>query len=566
MRVAVVAVNQYEQDPRAKVLTDHLRAAEHQVAVIRYGDAESEGGVVARSQPVGRSPAKRLIRRYQSVERRNLRRRRALIGSTIASQATLIHPTTPAAMEVAIAAARRLDSAVARAPIWPDAEDVDLISRAPSEPELSKPVRSGLPFHTPDHHTTPHRPKPGRHRGVRIALAYRKTDSNPGRYLEAALLRAGIHVDVYTDRIDFDELHPGTTAVVFVEAPYPALSVRGETPDIPIAFWVHHGEHRLATNLRLASRYRADLILLAHSWHLAHFFRQPVQRFPFGMAPELFGDLTPIPSRLYDAAMVGRHIRGGGPYPFRGELTQRLEASLAATRFEDAVSPAQMAEIYGQARIVPNEGGTHHFPITMRVLEAVGAGALLVTQPIPGLDQILEPGKHFMYLNDDFTSQFEALLVDPTNIEKVATAARAHVMDHHLYDHRVDELLAGLDHVDKLPPALSALTSDPLIGLIDDDVDVQRVLVARGTECESAGRELWFNVEDPAPASYDAVVFRGEVPADTVLKGARRFIYAETQDRAALDRFVVGSRNGTQLSSTGNLFRIALQAGPTRPE
>lgn len=561
MRVALVAVNQYEQDPRAKVLTDQLRAAEHDVSVVRYGDAQSENGVVARSQPTGTSPFKRLTRRYQSVERRNERRHNAFIDATVATGATLIHPTTSDALDVAIASARRLGSAVARAPKWPDAGDVDLIWRAPSEPALSQPLQPGLPFHTPDHDRGPYRPEPGRHQGLRIALAYRKTDSNPGRYLEAAMLRSGIAVDLFDDGIDFDNLHPNTTAVVFVEAPYPALPVRGKTPDIPIAFWVHHGEHRLATNLRLAERYRADLILLAHSWHLAHFFRQPVQRFPFGMAPELFPEPIPMSARKYDAAMVGRHIRGGGPYPFRGELTQQLAASLGPTLFEEAVTPTRMAEIYGQSRIVPNEGGSHHFPITMRVLEAIGAGSLLVTQPVPGLDQILEPAEHFIQMEDDFIPQFQQLLANHDKIQEIALSARRHVMGQHLYDHRVDELLMGLDATSKTPPRATNTEADPLVTLIDDDVDVQRLLVAPGTELETPGRELWIDIENPSPAKYDAVVFRGKVPSENLLAGARRFIYADTHNRADLDLFVASLPGKPEVTSTGSLLRVALQPG-----
>ncbi len=181
------------------------------------------------------------------------------------------------------------------------------------------------------------------------------------------------------------------------------------------------------------------------------------------MAPDLFDGSTPIAARRYDVAMVGAYIRGGGPYAFRGHLTTSLEAALPSTAFEEGVSASRMAELYEQARIIPNEGGTRHFPITMRVLEAIGAGALLVTQPIPGLDQILTPGEHFLHLETDFVDQFQSLLADQDRMQRIVDQARSHVAGAHLYDHRVDELMAGLKAAEKVPPPADRLPAeDPL--------------------------------------------------------------------------------------------------------
>lgn len=571
MRITVLAVNDYEHDPRARVLTHQLTNAEHDVALVRIGesahpdpDLTVSEDLVAAHQPQGTSIRARVTRKLQTTTARDGRRNEALANAAVRTRAELIHPTTEKALPTAVTAAYKSPAYVARAPQWDSAGRFDLIDHSPAVRNASRSVRHGLAFHSPDSQRSPYRPEPGRHSGTRIALAYRKTDSNPGKYLEAALHRAGVAADLHTDTINFDALPSDTDAVVFVEGPYPEITVSGKTPAIPIAFWVHHGEHHLAANLRLADRYRADLILLAHSWHLTHFFRQPVQRFPFGMAPELFDGSTPIAERRYDVAMVGAYIRGGGPYAFRGRLTTSLEAALPSTAFEEGVSAARMAELYEQARIIPNEGGTRHFPITMRILEAVGAGALLVTQPIPGLDQILIPDKHFVHLETDFVDQFLTLLSDPANIQTMVDQARSHVAGAHLYDHRVDELLAGLRAAEKVPPRPTSSLTDPLAKLIDNDVEVQRVLAAPGTDVALPGRELWVDVPDPVAGSYEAVAFRDGTPSDAILAAARRYLYGQAPDRPALDSFLSRHHPQAEITESGPLIRIDLKAASYR--
>src|SRR5690606_25211691 len=108
----------------------------------------------------------------------------------------------------------------------------------------------------------------GRHRGRRLGLVRRATAVTPGRYLEAALRRAGVDV-VVADRIDW-ALLAGVEAVVVVESLLPPFPIVGDNPGTPVLFWAHHGEHHTAMHRRLVRRYRADAVLLAHSWHLAH--------------------------------------------------------------------------------------------------------------------------------------------------------------------------------------------------------------------------------------------------------------------------------------------------------
>ncbi len=572
MRVCLIATNSFVDDPRAAVLAHQLTEAGHDVHLVASGPRPATppsipATFIPTAHPDGWGVIGRLIRKTQSPERRTRLHERALATAALKTGAILFHPTSAAAVPAARLAALAAKGAVARQPNWPSAEPRDLIDLAPSMPELSRPMRAGHPFHTPGQRRAASRPEPDRHQGRRIALAYRKTDSNPGKYLEAALRRAGMTIDLHTDAIDLGRLHPETEAVVFVEGPYPALDVRGTAPGIPVAFWVHHGEHHLAANLRLAERYRADLILLAHSWHLSHYFPKPVQRFPFGMPPDLFDGSRPLAERRFDVAMVGAYLRGGGPYPFRRELVASLERAFGPERtaFEENVSAARMAELYEDARIIPNEGGTRHFPITMRVLEAVGAGAVLVTQPIPGLDQILEAGVHYFEMTEDHVAQMRDLLADPARLQDVVDAARRHVATHHLYDHRVDELLDGLADITPGASSPPEPPTDPLSALIDRDVEVQRILVpAAGPALDLPGREVWTTdqVDDPAPATYEAVAVDGPTDA-SVLRAARRYIYgANASD--ALRTYLIEEQPHAQLDEAGDLTRIDLKAASYR--
>ena len=77
-----------------------------------------------------------------------------------------------------------------------------------------------------------------------MIIAYRKSDRNPGRYVETALERAGLEVR-QVESIDWETIDPSALAVIVVESPLPALAVHGQNPGVPVIFWVHHGEHQV---------------------------------------------------------------------------------------------------------------------------------------------------------------------------------------------------------------------------------------------------------------------------------------------------------------------------------
>ena len=476
-------------------------------------------------------------------------------------------PTDPRALEAAVQAARATGGFVLRTPRMESAGSVDLIDRAPHAPETSSPVGGLGEYHTSGDTRDPYKPEPHRHRGRKVVLCYRRSEINPGRYLEAAIRRAGIDARVETEGIDLSTVDRDSDAVVFVEGPYPALKVTGQT-QVPTLFWAHHGEHHLSANLRLTDRYRADAVLLAHSWHLALWFPAPVHRFPFGFDPTLLDPKRLLGERRFDVAMVGAGLTSGGQYGRRQQLVADLSEALPGERlgFRESVSSEEMARLYADARIVINEGGTRHFPITMRVLEAVGSGAILLSDLLPGMDCLLQPETDFVELGSDVVTKVRAILDEPAAAQSIADSALERARGRHTYDHRVDELLEIAAATPKRSIANRPPT-DPLASVIENDVEVQRVAQWKIPELaeQLPDREVWdaetMDRSRLAPTRMEAVAISTSAVSelDWLLSAARRYAYVQGNPEGLADVLASESRQVTSTFSR-DITRIDFHA------
>ncbi|HUG08100.1 MAG TPA: glycosyltransferase [Acidimicrobiia bacterium] len=567
MRICLIAHNRFHTDRTA--LTTHrawVRAG-HEVTVVAVDSSPPQDPVVATvtwrlfpDHPIVRWANRLLPRRVKDI---NVMRR---LGKAAAETgAHIFAPLHADVLDAAVDAATRTGGVVLRTPRMKEIGPVDLISLAPSTPELATPVAGVGEAFTPGHDSPGYPPKSMRHRGMRAVLCYRKTAANPGRYLESALFRAGVEIRTETDSIDLSTIDPDTAFVLFVESPYPAIEVTGTT-SVPVLFWVHHGEHHLPANLRLTDRYQADTVLLAHSWHLAPWFPTPVHRFPFAIPTELFPSLPPLDERQVDVAMVGSKLRGDAwQYRRRRQIVEELEKKLPADRvkFIEGIPPEEMARIYTDSRIVINEGGVRHFPITMRVFEAVGAGAVLLTDHVPGLDMIFQPEREYVTLTDHVVSDVTALLGDLDRAQVIATRATDRALNSHTYDHRVDLLMdiAAKTAKRELPAPPQA---DDLTRLITNDVEVQRILHDGVAELESRlpDREVWdlaARRDRLHPKSMDAVVITDSRPEDveSLIAAARRYVYIEG-DVSGLDDYLATHHPRATKHRHGRLTRIDL--------
>lgn len=531
MRICLIAHNRFHSSRSARATRETLTAAGHEVEVVAV-DKDKPRGPVTRTVPRRSTDLmSRVANRLRLIDENQTLTRR-VASAAASTDADLYWPLHEVMLPAAVMAARSTGGTVYRTPRMAPAAEVDLIDLAPAHPNLALPVQGLGTGFTPNHSPAPYVPEPGRHAGRRVVICYRKTQTNPGRYIEAALVRSGMDVRVETDHVDLNTVDPSAQFVLFVESPYPAIEVTGAT-EVPILFWAHHGEHHVRANLRLASRYQTDAVLLAHSWHLALWFPTPVHRFPFGVAPELVDDSRSLEDRTFDVAMVGSNLRGSAwQYQRRRQIVESLEGHLPRERLAlvEGVTPEEMARLYANSRVVIDEGGTRHYPITMRVFETIGSSAVLLTDPAPGLQMIFDAEVHYKTLSDDPVMDLESLLADLENAQTVSSQAHRFAMERHTYDHRVDSLV----EIATMTPKRQLLTppaSGELARLIDADVEVQRLIHdgAEGLAQELRDREVWDLSERSdilSPASMDAVVItKSESVSDELLDTARRYIY-----------------------------------------
>jgi hypothetical protein len=565
MRICLVARNRFHGSRQALATHRALTTAGHEVMVVAV-DGQSPREPVTTTVPRRSSLlVNRVTDRLRLTDTRKTLPRR-IAAAAAATDADIYVPLHREMLPVAIEAARMSGGTVQRTPRMPSAEEVDLIYLAPAHPELALPSRGIGKAFTPGNLRDTRKPRPGRYGGDKAVLCYRKTATNPGRYIEAALDRSGLDVRVETGHVDLDSVDPDTRFVLFVESPYPAIKVTGGT-DVPILFWAHHGEHHLHANLRLTDRYRADTVLLAHSWHLAHWFPASVHRFPFAAAPEFMDTSPRLGDRRFDVAMVGSNLRGDAwQYQRRRHIVETLESHFPADRtaFVEGISPEELVALYSNSRIVIDEGGVRHYPITMRVFEAIGAGAALLTDAAPGLEMIFDPDD-YSTLTDDVVADVEGLLGDLETTQTMADRAHAHTRGAHTYDHRVDLLLEIAANTLKRDLPGPTAVSD-LARLIDDDVEVQRLAhdEVAGLADQLPDREVWGVSERDSrlePSSMDAaVITHGDAStSEELLETARRYLYVG-EDVTGIDEYVANRRPGAVIEHRGRLRRVDLMS------
>jgi len=569
LRVGVVSTRNPYKDPSVMALIRSLDSIGHEVTVISGASPPLQIPHRVKTSRVASPTAPRFsldwLARKMGQSNDDAERVAALGEALARSLPELIYPHR----EEDIAIADSSAAPVSRMPTWPEPLR-DLVSLAPHSPELSASPT------TPRRHRRvlprweSYAPAPGRHAGKQSVIVYRITPTSPGRYLEAALRRSGMDVIVMDGELDWDQVSPETDLVVFVESAYPAMTVTGSKPALPTFFWAHHGEHHLAANLRLTRRYRADGVLMAHSWHLAHRFPVPTFRFPFGVATELDPSPRLWPDRRIDVAMVGSGIGGSGSrYDRRREIAESLTSDETITaEVAYGLAPEEMIALYGDTRIVVNDGGPRHFPITMRVFETLAAGALLLTEDIPGTDTILNRGEHYVPIEADVTSQVQALLADDTS-STIADAGHDWAIARHTYDHRVDQLITlaketpVADSGEYVSPSQSRLGA-----LIDQDVEVQHLAVF-GDPGDLALDDRAIRSGDAnrlTERSIDGIVI-GEGPIeqlrDAVL-AARGYVYAEAGHAEEVARILAEERPNASMERVNGVLRADIGAGPYR--
>ncbi len=534
MRVVLLAEGDATANPRTMSLAASLRSVGHDVTVVCGGAPSRAAGVrrVPTRVPAGRGAIGGILRRVQPKAYRRRSHQRRLVAAASELDPQLVYAANESAVLLAGEVAAETGGAVVRDPRYPSAGERDMVHLAPGDSRLSSsPAGPGMAFHTSGDDRPRWHPQPGRHAGRKIVIAYRPTGTTPARYLHAALARAGIDVEHVTDRLDRHAISPDTAAVVIVESPYPALGVTGTKPAVPVLLWAHHGEHHTDAHLRLIARYGVDGVLLAHSWHLAHRYPVPVHRFPFAVAPEMLDGTRRWDDRRYDLAFVGSTGQESA-HRSRRKLIDDASSVVPDERrvISSAMTPDEMASAYGDARIVLNEGGTRHHPITMRVFEAIGSGAALLTTDAPGLELLFAPREHYRSLHPPTVgATIAAMLKDPATA-RMAESAYHSALGRHTYDHRVDELLAIAEATPRRDQWTPEAPSSAVAQAIADDVEVATIAAfgLPGLRKELPLHAVW-NDPHPGTRRYDAVALGSgwQGPASAACRDAVRYIYTE---------------------------------------
>lgn len=139
--------------------------------------------------------------------------------------------------------------------------------------------------------------------------------------------------------------------------------------------------------------------------------------------------------KLFDVGFLGNDT-----YPERRTLLELLAKDFKVLRSTEKPG-LPYSQRLATARCVFNK--SYLSDINMRIFEAMGCGLPLVTDDVPFLEMAGTANEDFLvYHNYPELKKFVAMLKEsPDFAKKLGARARDHVIAHHTYDHRVDEML-----------------------------------------------------------------------------------------------------------------------------
>ena len=200
---------------------------------------------------------------------------------------------------------------------------------------------------------------------------------------------------------------------------------------------VFHIDTFVGTERRVRSSALYDHVFLFHPGFEERFAHPGARLLPHAADREMLRD--PDRPRRYDVAWVGH--RGRAMYATRDRVLDALAPHFAMNDTSRSYSFEEMAELYGDARVVVNVS-RDDWPAdaNMRCFEAMAAGALLVTRVPSELTALgFEEGVHFA----GFREASEVVEVVKRHLDRRDIARRGHelVARAHTYDARVQTIL-----------------------------------------------------------------------------------------------------------------------------
>lgn len=179
----------------------------------------------------------------------------------------------------------------------------------------------------------------------------------------------------------------------------------------------------------------------------------PVEWLPLAVPACECATTTDHPRRSHDIAFIGN----ADPAGTRGRILRALREELSVTTSDDHVEPDEMMAIYRRSRIVLNPPLAGD--LNMRVFEAAGAGAMLLTSAMDSVEHVLPPGSYELVEGTDpaaWVAAAKRLLAEPEETERRAEAARQAVTSMHTYDHRAATVVSRLADLPRrqVPPSV----------------------------------------------------------------------------------------------------------------
>lgn len=228
-----------------------------------------------------------------------------------------------------------------------------------------------------------------------------------------------------------------------------------EIPAFKVAWFI---DTHVAIEHRIVIARHFDYVFLAQKAQIPQFQAAGIKRvawLPLACAEDLH-QLPPCPRDL-DVAFVGSLVSASGQK--RKDFIDAVRGAFP-NHFIGHAWPHEMAAYYARAKIVVNMCVNED--VNMRVFEAMGAGALLITDPAIGLDELFEDGRDLVVYHDvdDALAKIRRYLDDEESRNAIAAAGRAKVLGAHTYGRRIQTLM---DEVQKVcgPLAKPMLHHDP---------------------------------------------------------------------------------------------------------
>src|SRR3954447_4835696 len=159
-----------------------------------------------------------------------------------------------------------------------------------------------------------------------------------------------------------------------------------------------------------------------------------------GLSPATYPTVTPMLEQLCAAVDVDVYGYGEGDLP---------RSSPILRRFHGPAWGLDMYRLMSRAAVVVNRHGdiSRGMANNMRLFEATGVGAAVLTEAAPNLAEMFEPGAEIeTYASgDELVTKVRALLDDPPTRAAVAAAGQRRTLAEHTYAERMRELSALLE-------------------------------------------------------------------------------------------------------------------------